>query len=532
MSYTALYRKLRPKTFNNVVGQTHIVKTLLNQINADKVSHAYLFCGTRGTGKTSVAKIFARTVNCPNRKDGEPCNICDSCLSILENRSMNVIEIDAASNNGVDNIRDIKEEVKYPPTEGIYKVYIIDEVHMLSTGAFNALLKTLEEPPSHVIFVLATTDPQKIPATIHSRCQRFEFKRISIEDMVSSIKEYMMDENIKIDDEAIRYIAQVSDGAMRDALSILDQSITFYQDEEIKIDNILNVIGSVDSTVFFSLTDSLLNYDSLKCMEMIEELTANGRDIGQFISELIMHFRNLLVACAVGNISTKALDLSPENINRLMQQGKNIESSIIINYIDVFSDLQNRLRFDKKAKILLEMTCIRLCNPQSTNDTENLKLRIIKLEKAIENGKITAQPKYENSQALQEQSKLKPKILKKAVPEDIKKVQSLWLPFVSGFDFDLLTKNLLEMSIPGYLDGDVLHIVANDTGSSDLLKVKEDIVKQQLSKKFSKDFIVNFISKKEYTKRHKELFGVKDENVTEINEDMFKDKINMDITFQ
>lgn len=258
MSYTALYRKFRPNTFASVIGQEHIIKTIKNQILTNRVSHAYLFCGTRGTGKTSTAKIFARAINCLSPKNGNPCNHCELCTAALENRSMNVIEIDAASNNGVDNIREIREEVKYPPTQGYYKVYIIDEVHMLSSGAFNALLKTLEEPPAHIVFILATTDPQKVPATILSRCQRFDFHRITTEEITQTLLNYMKTENIDVEEQALHYIARLGDGSMRDALSILDQCIAFYSDETLTLDKVLDVVGAVDNSILFSMTDAIL----------------------------------------------------------------------------------------------------------------------------------------------------------------------------------------------------------------------------------------------------------------------------------
>jgi len=525
MPYIALYRKLRPKTFNDVVGQSHVVRTLVNQINSNKISHAYLFCGTRGTGKTSIAKIFAKSVNCTEKKNGEPCGECNSCVAISENRSMNVIEIDAASNNGVDNIRDIREEVKYPPTEGVYKVYIIDEVHMLSSGAFNALLKTLEEPPNHVIFILATTDPQKIPATIHSRCQRFEFKRISTEDMTNSIKEYITEENILLEDKAIKLITEASDGAMRDALSILDQSISLYDGEEITVEKVLNIIGSVDKTVLFSITEALVNRNSEKCIEIIGDLISNGRDVIQFVSDLILHFRNLLVASSIGNVSTTALDLSEDNINKLIKQGESIEASKIINFISVFSDLQTKMKFDKQAKILLEVACIKLCNPQEAFDAEGLSLRITQLEKAMKNG-IAVQQKS-NPEIRNEKPKV---IIKKAIPDDINKVKSSWTSFVAGFE--QLLRGLLDMSIPAYLEGEVLHIVASDASSASLLKSKENLIKEQLIEKFDKDFMVNFISKNDYMKRHNEIYGVKDESIVDINQDILGEKINMDITFE
>ena len=247
MSYQALYRKFRPQEFDDVKGQDHIVTTLKNQIKADRIGHAYLFCGTRGTGKTTIAKIFAKAVNCEHPVDGSPCGECPTCRAIAAGNSMNVIEIDAASNNGVDNIRQIREEVEYRPTEGKYKVYIIDEVHMLSIGAFNALLKTLEEPPAYVIFILATTEAHKIPITILSRCQRYDFRRISIDTITARLRELMDAEQVTVEDRALRYIAKAGDGSMRDALSLLDQCIAFYLGQELTYDKVLDTLGAVDT---------------------------------------------------------------------------------------------------------------------------------------------------------------------------------------------------------------------------------------------------------------------------------------------
>ena len=250
MSYTALYRKWRPASFEDVRGQDHVVQTLKNQIVSDRIGHAYLFCGTRGTGKTSIAKIFAKAVNCESPVDGSPCGECRTCKNIAAGSSLNVVEIDAASNNGVENIREIRDEVQYPPTEGKYRVYIIDEVHMLSTGAFNALLKTLEEPPSYVIFILATTEVQKIPVTVMSRCQRYDFKRITVDTIVTHLQKLTEAEHISVEDKALAYIAKAADGAMRDALSLLDQCVAFHYGEVLTYDNVLDVLGAVDITVF------------------------------------------------------------------------------------------------------------------------------------------------------------------------------------------------------------------------------------------------------------------------------------------
>ncbi len=295
MAYQALYRKWRPLEFEDVKGQEHIVTTLKNQIRADRIGHAYLFCGTRGTGKTTVAKIFAKAVNCEHPVDGSPCGECPTCKAIAEGRSMNVIEIDAASNNGVDNIREIRDEVQYSPTEGRYKVYIIDEVHMLSIGAFNALLKTLEEPPAYVIFILATTEAHKIPVTILSRCQRYDFHRISIETIAGRLSQLMEAEHINVEEKAIRYVAKAADGSMRDALSLLDQCIAFYLGQDLKYENVLEVLGAVDTAVFAEMLSYILKADTYACMQLLEQIIMQGRDLGQFVSDFVLNLRNLLI---------------------------------------------------------------------------------------------------------------------------------------------------------------------------------------------------------------------------------------------
>ena len=279
MSYQALYRKWRPGTFEDVRGQEHIVKTLKNQIKLQRVGHAYLFCGTRGTGKTSVAKIFAKAVNCLDPKDGSPCGECAMCRSIQSQSSMNVIEIDAASNNGVDNIREIREEVEYSPTEGRYKVYIIDEVHMLSIGAFNALLKTLEEPPEYVIFILATTEAHKIPITILSRCQRYDFRRITVDTIAKRLQELVDKEGMDVEEKAVRYIARAADGSMRDALSLLDQCVAFYLNERLTYEHVLDILGAVDTSVFSRLLHCIMSQNVSDALKLIEEVVIQGREL-------------------------------------------------------------------------------------------------------------------------------------------------------------------------------------------------------------------------------------------------------------
>ena len=324
MSYTALYRKFRPDNFSDVKGQEHIVTTLTNQIKADRIGHAYLFCGTRGTGKTTVAKILAKAVNCEHPVDGSPCNECETCRAIQAGTSMNVIEIDAASNNGVDNIREIREEVAYRPTQGRYKVYIIDEVHMLSTGAFNALLKTLEEPPSYVIFILATTEAHKIPITILSRCQRYDFRRISIETISKRLQDLMDKEQIQVQEKAIRYVAKAADGSMRDALSLLDQCIAFYLGQELTYDKVLDVLGAVDTETFSKLLRQVIDGKVTQAIQTLENLVIQGRELGQFVADFTWYMRNLLLVKTSEN-AEEVIDVSSENLLQLQEESKMVE---------------------------------------------------------------------------------------------------------------------------------------------------------------------------------------------------------------
>ena len=319
MSYTALYRKFRPVEFEDVKGQEHIITTLKNQIEANRIGHAYLFCGTRGTGKTTVAKIFAKAVNCEHPVNGSPCGECAMCRSIAAGTSMNVIEIDAASNNGVDNIREIREEVAYRPTEGKYKVYIIDEVHMLSIGAFNALLKTLEEPPEYVIFILATTEVHKIPITILSRCQHYDFKRISIETITDRMRDLMQEEQVEVEEKALRYVAKAADGSMRDALSLLDQCIAFYLGQKLTYDNVLEVLGAVDTDVFSRLLRSVIRRDVPKVLDIVDDLVMQGRELTQLATDFTWYLRNLLLVKTSDNIED-VLDVSTENMQQLQEE--------------------------------------------------------------------------------------------------------------------------------------------------------------------------------------------------------------------
>ena len=383
MSYTALYRKFRPVSFEDVKGQDHIVTTRKNQLKAGRIGHAYLFCGTRGTGKTTVAKILARAVNCEHLKDGSPCNECDTCKGILSGTSTNVIEIDAASNNGVDNIREIREEVSYRPTQGKYKVYIIDEVHMLSTGAFNALLKTLEEPPEYVIFILATTEVNKIPVTILSRCQRYNFHRISIDTISARVKELLDKEGVQAEDRAIRYIAKAADGSMRDALSLTDQCIAFYLGQELTYDRVLDVLGTVDTEVFSRMLREVIKGDAASCLRLLGDLVRDGKEMGQFVSDFTWYLRNLMLLKSSEDLED-VLDVSTENLKQLKEESRLIDDDTLFRYIRIFSDLSGRIRFATQKQIMVETELIRLCRPQMDTDLSGVLDRIRVLEEKTE----------------------------------------------------------------------------------------------------------------------------------------------------
>ncbi len=385
MSYTALYRKWRPPSFSDVKGQDHIVQTLKNQIVSERIGHAYLFCGTRGTGKTSVAKIFAKAVNCEHPVDGSPCGECQTCKNIAAGASLNVVEIDAASNNGVENIREIRDEVQYPPTEGKYRVYIIDEVHMLSTGAFNALLKTLEEPPSYVIFILATTEVQKIPVTVLSRCQRYDFKRITVETIVEHLKELTEAEHMQVEEKALTYIAKAADGALRDALSLLDQCAAFHYGELLTYDNVLDVLGAVDFTVFGKMFRAIAENRTKECITSLEELILQGRELGQFVTDFIWYLRNLLIAKSVDD-AENILDMSAENRKLLKEDSSLTDYETILRYIRVFSDLSNQLRYASQKRVLIEVTLIKLTHPQMEQNLDSILQRITSIEKQLESG--------------------------------------------------------------------------------------------------------------------------------------------------
>ncbi|MCF6462104.1 DNA polymerase III subunit gamma/tau [Clostridium sp. Cult1] len=415
--YQALYRQYRPKTFDEVLGQEHITTTLKNQIQKGNIGHAYLFSGTKGTGKTSTAKIFSRAVNCLNPVEGNPCNECEICKGILDESIMDIIEMDAASNNSVDDIRELRDKVVYPPSRARYKIYIVDEVHMLSKGAFNALLKTLEEPPQHLIFILATTEMERLPQTILSRCQRFDFKRILNKDIVANMEKICSELNIPVEEKVLRLIARNSDGAMRDALSLLDQCIS-YKDKELTYEDALDILGISNSDLLFSIVDDIEKKDIQNLLLKIDQIIQQGKDINQFIKDLIYHFRNLLIV-KTSNNSADILDMDDETVSMYIKQSENISLDLILKSLDTLNKSENQAKWATQPRIILEMAAIKLVNLE---EQASLEERIKKLETIINNGKINIGKSIETKAIEKPKKKIEEKEdLKK--PKDIQPLQ-------------------------------------------------------------------------------------------------------------
>lgn len=488
MSYTALYRKFRPENFKDVKGQDHIVTTLKNQIAAQRVGHAYLFCGTRGTGKTTIAKLFAKTVNCENPQDGNPCGECSSCKAIAAGASMNVMEIDAASNNGVENIREIISDVSYSPANGRYKVYIIDEVHMLSIGAFNALLKTLEEPPSYCIFILATTEVQKIPITILSRCQRYDFKRITIDTIADRLRELMETENVEVEEKALRYVAKTADGSMRDALSLLDQCIAFHLGQKLTYDMVLDVLGAVDTVVFSRLLREILDRNVLGCIDLLEEIVMQGRELTQFVADFTWYLRNLLIVKTTDD-AEEVLDVSTDNKQRLMEEAEMTDAESIIRFIRIFSELSGNIRYAAQKRILIEIALIKLCKPQMEVETDSLLDRIRAMEEQMrsweERGVPMVQTSGSGTAVSMEGSNAEngpvKRELPKALPEEIKDIVQKWPAIVATAEN--LLKNQLKHAKLSLTVDDKLLLVVDEGISSDYFSMegKKQEVEQLIS---------------------------------------------------
>lgn len=386
MSYTALYREWRPRVFEDVVGQSHITVTLKNQIKNNRIAHAYLFSGTRGTGKTSTAKIFSKAVNCLDLKDGEPCNECEMCKKINMGLAIDVIEMDAASKRNLEDIKDVIENVKYPPQEGKYKVYIMDEVHMLTPQAVNAFLKTLEEPPSNVIFILATTDPQKLPVTILSRCQKFDFRRIKGADMFERLRRIVKDQGVFADDKSLSLISRMCDGAMRDALSILDQAISM-GGGKVDYDGVISMLGLVTNENLIRLTNEVIEKDVEGSMRIVDDIVLSGKDIYNFIKDMITHMRNLLMV-KVSKNPEDILDMSEENMELLKEQAQKIRIEEIMRDIRILQDAEDQSKWTKQSRIYLELAVIKMCKIEYDTSKEVILSRLNRLEEALKEGEL------------------------------------------------------------------------------------------------------------------------------------------------
>ncbi|GAA0106902.1 DNA polymerase III subunit gamma/tau [Paraclostridium sordellii] len=506
--HKALYRAYRPQNFKDVVGQNHIIRTLKNQIQNNNVGHAYLFCGTRGTGKTSTAKIFARAVNCENSVDEEPCNECEVCKDILNDNIMDVIEIDAASNNSVDDIREIRENVKYTPAKCKYKVYIIDEVHMLSQGAFNALLKTLEEPPSYVIFILATTEPHKIPATILSRCQRFDFKRVTVKDMAIRMKEICDDVNIDVDERALNLIARNSQGALRDALSILDQCMSF-SEGDIEYKDVVDLLGTVNIEQLFEMAEYVIKEDTKKCLEILNEFVIWGKDIKNLIDDLIDHFRNLMV-CKVSKDLDEIISLPDETVELLKNQSSLIETNEIIRILNILSTTQDAIKSSTNPRVLAEVSIMKLSQPMFDDSKEALLKRISTLEETIRSGNIkinnieTKESIEVEKEIVQEQPK-EEVYYEEVKSEDIKLIEKSWENILMHIkkDKNMPVYAILREAREFNVNSNNLYIMFDDNfafaknklSDSNTLEYVETIVRETINRSFSIKIILRSESK-------------------------------------
>lgn len=394
MAYRALYREWRPKNFSQMVGQKAIIETLRNQVITQRIAHAYLFCGSRGTGKTSTAKILAKAINCLNPENGDPCGICDNCKRMENEETLDIIEIDAASNNGVNEIRDLRDTVKYPPQFGKYKVYIIDEVHMLTTSAFNALLKTLEEPPGHIVFILATTEPQKLPETILSRCQRFDFGRISISDISGRLREAVEGSGAEATDGALMLIARSAEGGMRDALSILDMCLGYrdHVDEEL----VRSILGTSDNAFLFRFCEAFAGNDAKQIFLMIDQMIREGKDPAVFAKDICRHIRALLIAKTSPDDLPAVMDITKEEAREYSEQGEKFTVSRLMMILDLYLALETEMRYASTPRLALENTSLKCCLRIEQTDNQALFDRITELENQmnhllnrIENGQIS-----------------------------------------------------------------------------------------------------------------------------------------------
>jgi DNA polymerase III subunit gamma/tau len=505
MSYMALYREWRPKTFHDVIGQDHIVRTVKNQILSNRIPHAYLFCGTRGTGKTSTAKILSKAVNCLNPLEGDPCNECEACREINQGTEMDVVEIDAASNNRVENIRELIEDVKYPPHRMNYKVYIIDEVHMLSTSAFNALLKTLEEPPAYVMFILATTDPQKVPPTILSRCQRFDFKRIKTEDIVSRLRKITDEGKIDIENKTLEVIARISDGAMRDALSILDQGISM-SSGSVSYTDITSMLGLTSNEYIFNLVDYMSQKNVETSIKIIDDIILNGKDILQFIKDMTKHFRDLLMV-KISKNPEEIIDASEDTINLLKEQARRLRSEEIMRAINIMVQAENDAKYTAQPRVLLEIAIIKFCKREFDASPETVLTRLNLMEEKIKSGAIAIASAGEVPRQVvkTEESKLaaavaQPKVKEEPAHNDysgpsditIDEVRSSWQEVMN------LLKSNKKMVVYAYLEpGDIQDVKGNTIiiGFDEKFAFSKSNLEKSENKQIAEEYFTKILNK-------------------------------------
>ena len=499
--YQALYRKWRPMSFDDVVSQPHITTTLKNQIKSGKTAHAYLFTGSRGTGKTTCARIFAKAINCLDPHDGEPCLECEICKDADNGTLSDIIEIDAASNSKVDDIRELREGVVYTPERCKYKVYIIDEVHMLSAGAFNALLKTLEEPPAYVIFILATTEVNKIPITVLSRCQRYDFRRIGNNVIADQVSNLLKAEGVEADEDAVRYVAKAADGAMRDALSLLEQCISFYYGQRLTYEKVLDVLGAVDTQVFSKLLRLIIRCDVPGCVQLMDEISSQGRDLSQFVTDFIWYLRNLMLV-QTADQSAQALEMTKENYEALREESKMVALSVLMRNIRICSELSNQLKFAVSKRVLIEMAIIKMMQPQMEDDIESLRVRMDQIEEKIASGSFVNNTEPQQSGSIFDsyfEGDAKQPVMQKAAQtvelseaeyEDYQKISSEWKK-LSHMQSGFMNSILMGTNI-SYDKAKGLCIVFTNKFNYELMLRQERMeeLRQMLNKQYQKEFSI------------------------------------------
>lgn len=496
MSYVALYRKFRPKTFDEIKGQEQVTVILKNQLKSERIGHAYLFSGTRGTGKTSAAKIFAKAVNCENPVDGNPCLVCESCKRIEGGGNLNIVEMDAAASNGVADIREVIEAVRYSPTEGKYKVYIIDEAHMLSKEAFNAFLKTLEEPPSYAIFILATTESFKIPITVRSRCQRYDFRRITTTAIGDRIKELLQAEGEEYEEEAVDFLARKGDGSMRDALSLLDQCLSFYFGEKLSYENVLFVLGAVDITYLLKLFQALKRKDVNACLDVVEEISEAGTELYEFVGDFIWFLRNLILLL-VSTEAEKRIDVSADRIALMKEAVKGLREEELSYLIFLFSDLHLKMKSSGQKRVELEIALIKAARPETKVSFEGLLSRVAELERQLEEGNFLVRreaPQREEEPVLKAEEKKEVKKQVKAVPENLKKAVAGFQSVIRQPSIRQPLRSILEEASLFYEEESGALIIASKDESTKEWILKEEnfsLVKKELERVAEGEIILN-----------------------------------------